>query len=103
VPALGLVKGGRWGTLTVRAAGSFSAGEGKLAFGEYAVEYLKRTSERWRWVVAIEGEEDERALIVEAQLEARPGLMIKLNNGFGLTSKAPDVAPEVGAVFSFGP
>ena len=35
------------------------------------------------------------------QWKLRPNITIKLNSGFGLTSKAPDFAPEVGILFSF--
>ena len=98
---LGVIKGTRLGTFTVRAAVSYSAEEDKAEFGEYAVDYLKRVSPGFRWALSIEGEQDELALIAEAQLHVRPNAYLKLNNGFGLTDKAPDEAPEVGIVFSF--
>jgi hypothetical protein len=79
----------------------YQAEEGKVAFGEYALEYLKRLSPRWRAVLAVEGEEDEVAAIAEAQWQIAPHALLKLNNGFGLTSKAPDLAPEVGIAFSW--
>jgi len=37
----------------------------------------------------------------EAQIFLTPNVFVKLNNAVGLTSKAPDWAPEVGLVFSF--
>jgi hypothetical protein len=35
------------------------------------------------------------------QWQLAPSALLKLNNGFGLTSKAPDLAPEVGIAFSW--
>jgi hypothetical protein len=94
------VKGHRWGTLTGRVAVSYS--ESQVELGEYAVEYLKRLSPRWRFLAAIEGEQtDEIAAILEAQARLGAHVLLKMNSGFGLTSKAPDVAPEVGLLFSF--
>ncbi len=97
----GAIKGSRWGTFTGRVSASYSGGDGTVEFGEWDVEYLKRTSRLWRWVLSLEGEQDELALIAEGQLQLRPGLLLKLNSGFGVTDKAPDLAPEVGVVFSF--
>jgi hypothetical protein len=97
---LGAIKGTSWGTWTARAAASYPRAERKLELGELAIEYLKQTSRRWTWFLAIEGEQDEWALIAAAQLHLRRDLFIKLNNGFGITGKAPDLAPEVGVVFS---
>ena len=98
---LGFIKGTRWGTFTARAAESYTPADGTIEFGEYALEYLKRMSPRWRGFLAVEGEQDEVALIAEAQLHLRPDLWIKANNGFGITSKAPDYAPEIGVMASF--
>jgi hypothetical protein len=101
IQGFGLTRGFRFGTLTTRASTEYQAEEGKVAFGEYALEYLKRLSPRWRAVLAVEGEEDEVAAIAEAQWQIAPHALLKLNNGFGLTSKAPDLAPEVGIAFSW--
>jgi len=101
VPGIGLVKGTRWGTWTTRASLTYLPLDGTVEFGEYALEYMKKLSERWRTVLSVEGEQDEVALIAEAQVFLNPRTCLKLNNGFGLTSKAPDLAPEVGVVFSF--
>ncbi|HEX3112854.1 MAG TPA: hypothetical protein VHU20_06275, partial [Candidatus Eisenbacteria bacterium] len=101
IQGFGLTRGFRFGTLTTRASMEYQAEEGKVAFGEYALEYLKRLSPRWRAVLAVEGEEDEIAGIAEAQWQIAPHALLKLNNGFGLTSKAPDLAPEVGIAFSW--
>ncbi|MBI1799815.1 MAG: hypothetical protein HYR73_09040 [Candidatus Eisenbacteria bacterium] len=99
--AFGLIKGTKCGTFSARVSTSYSGADGQVVFGEYAVEYLKRASPLWRWVLTLEGEQDEIAFIGEAQIHLRPNLFIKLNNGFGLTNKAPEMAPEVGVVFSF--
>jgi hypothetical protein len=82
-------------------SGGYQAEDKAFAFGEYALEYLKRLSPRWRGVLAVEGEQDEVAAIAEAQWQLAPKALLKLNNGFGLTSKAPDLAPEVGIAFSW--
>src|SRR5262249_49073307 len=98
----GAIKGFGFGTLTARASATYTSGDGQVVFGEYDLEYLKRTSPHWRWAVSLEGEQDEVELIPEAQWHARPNVSFKLNTGFGLTSKTPDFAPEVGVVLSFG-
>lgn len=97
----GAVRGFAWGTATVRAAIEYDAEDGSVALGEYAVEYLKRISPRLRVVAAVEGDQDEVEQITEAQWFLRPNIFLKLNNSFGLTSKATDWAPEVGIMFSF--
>ena len=97
----GLTRGFRWGTMTARAALEYDAASSSaLDLGEFAVEYLKRLSQRWRVYAGIEGTSDELALIAELQWHVTPRMMVKLNNGFGLTSKATDYAPEVGILFS---
>lgn len=101
IQGFGLTRGFRFGTLTTRASVGYQAEEGKVAFDEYAVEYLKRITPQWRGVVAVEGEEDEVAAIVEVQRQIARNAVLKLNNGFGLTSKAPDLAPEVGILVSW--
>jgi hypothetical protein len=97
----GLVRGFSWGTLTGRAAVEYDAAESVFGLGEAAVEYLKRLSARWRVFGAVEGTGDEIELITEAQWHVSPRTYVKLNSAFGLTSKAPDWAPEVGVVFGF--
>ena len=97
----GVVRGYRWGTITGRAAIAWDGADSKLDMGEYAFEYLKRVSPGWRLVATLEGETDEVSLIGEAQwFFSRVGVL-KLNCGFGLTQKAPDIAPEVGVLFRF--
>lgn len=97
----GVVRGYRWGTITGRAALAYDGEDAKVELGEYAFEYLKRVSARWRFVGTLEGEGDEVALIGEAQWFFNPRALLKLNCGFGLTQRAPDIAPEVGVLFRF--
>jgi len=98
---LGIVRGFSWGTLTPRVSMEYEAGEGGPEFGEWALEYLKRFSDSVRIVSTLEGESDEVSLIGEVQLHLGPRAFLKLNSGFGLTEKAPDVAPEVGVMIAF--
>lgn len=95
----GVIRGMRWGTITARAA--VATAGGAVEPGEYAVEYLKRLSDRFRVFGAIEGSQDEVELITEAQVFVARNIFLKLNNAFGVTSKATDWAPEVGVVFVF--
>jgi hypothetical protein len=97
----GVVRGYRWGTVTVRAAVEYALAEGVVDLGEYAVEYLKRLSSTWRVYGGLEGSQDEVSLITEAQWHLFPNAFLKVNSGFGLTSKATDWAPELGVMFSF--
>lgn len=95
----GMIRGFSWGTMTLRA--SLDNVGGAFEPGEYAVEYLKRLSKRLRVYAGIEGTQDEAELITEAQVFLTPNIFLKLNNAFGVTSKAPDWAPEIGVMFSF--
>jgi hypothetical protein len=97
----GLIKGFRWGTITMRVAIDYDEGEKVFDLGEYAFEYLKRASDRFRFFVMLEGTQDEAALYPEIQWHFSRSVFLKVNNGFGLTSKATDFAPEVGVMFSF--
>ncbi len=100
---VGATRGYRWGTMTLRAAIEYSREEGKFEAGEYAIEYLRRLSPRWRVVGVIEGNQlDEVSLITEVQWHFHPRITLKANNGWGLTTNATDMAPEVGLLFSFG-
>lgn len=95
----GLVRGLRWGTLTTRVAVGYA--DGGIEPGEYALEYLRRVSNGLRLFAAIEGSQDEIELITEAQVFLARNVFLKLNNAFGVTSKAPDWAPEIGVMISF--
>ncbi len=99
----GMVKGFRWGTMTVRAAADYDTGEKRIASGEYALEYLKRLSDNFRFFTMIEGSEDEIELIPEIQWHISSNVFLKANTGFGITSKATDFAPEVGIMFGLFP
>ncbi|MGI9078730.1 MAG: hypothetical protein ACR2G6_15585 [Gemmatimonadaceae bacterium] len=97
----GIVRGFKWGTTTLRAAVEYDGEEGSVGLGEFALEYLKRISPALRVFAAVEGAQDEIELITEAQWFLRPNIVLKLNNAFGVTSKATDWAPEIGLMFSF--
>jgi hypothetical protein len=97
----GAIKGFSWGTLSARYSLAYE--EEGLQGGEFALEYLKRLSPRWRAVVALEGEGEDLSLITEAQLFLSRRVFLKLNSGFGLSQKVPDFAPEVGVMMSFDP
>lgn len=95
----GLIRGFTWGTVTVRGAIEYTAEENKLEMGEAAIEYLKRLSPHWRIYLGVEGAQDEVEFITEAQWHLSDRVFVKLNNAFGVTSKATDWAPEVGIMF----
>lgn len=95
----GVIRGLSWGTITVRGAVGY--GDGAFEPGEYAFEYLRRLSPRFRVFASLEGTQDEVEAVGEAQISLRPNVILKVNNGFGVTSKATDWAPEVGLVFRF--
>lgn len=96
----GLIRGFTWGTLTLRVAAQYHLEDRKVDLGEYAVEYLKRVSPAWRVYLGVEGTQDEVELITEAQWHFARFGFLKLNNAFGITSKATDWAPEIGFMFS---
>lgn len=95
----GVIRGFSWGTLNGRVSLAYDGEDGQVEPGEFGIEYLKRVSPAWRLVGTLEGESDEISLIGEAQLFFNPNVFLKLNCGFGLTEKAPDLAPEVGVMF----
>jgi hypothetical protein len=98
----GLTRAFRWGTLTVRGAAEYDeASSSHFDLGEYALEYVRRLSPRWRVYAGIEGTQDEVELIGEIQWHLTPRIALKINNGLGLTSKATDWAPEVGLIVTF--
>jgi hypothetical protein len=99
---VGAIRGFEWGTMTARIAAEYVKEDQQYDYGEYALEYLKRISPEWRIYAGIEGTQDETALIAEAQWHFSDSAFLKLNNSFGLTSKATDWAPEIGVMFSFG-
>jgi hypothetical protein len=96
----GLIKGFSWGTLTARAGVEYLLEDSSWDLGEFAVEYLKRLSPSWRIYLGVEGTQDEIGLITEVQCHFSDAAYLKFNNGFGITSKATDWAPEIGVIFS---
>jgi len=98
---LGRIKSFAWGVMTLRAAVEYDGSENKVELGEFAIEYLKRVSKLCRFFVCVEGTQDEVELITELQFHINPHTYIKVNNAFGVTSKATDYAPEVGVLFHF--
>jgi hypothetical protein len=99
----GVMRGYSWGTLTGRAAVEYDLAEDAGSLGEVAAEYVKRLSPKWRVYGGVEGNQDEVALIAEVQWHYSRYGLIKAGNGFGLTSKATDWAPEVGLMFNLYP
>jgi hypothetical protein len=99
---VGFTRGFSWGTATFRLSGEYSGEEGKVDAGEYAFEYLKRLSPRWRVCAAIEGTQvDEVELITEMQWHFHRRAFLKMNNGLGLTTNATGFAPELGVMIAF--
>ena len=97
----GLIKGFNFGTISLRLAVDYSAAESKADLGEYAIEYLKRVSEFFRFYIGVEGSQDEAGIISDLQFHITDYAFIRINNSFGITSKATDYAPEVGVLFHF--
>jgi hypothetical protein len=96
---VGLIRAYTWGTITGRLAVANVGGT--FEPGEYAFEYLRRLSSRFRLFAGIEGSEDEIEGIGELQIFIHRNVALKLNNAFGLTSKAPGWAPEFGIMIAF--
>lgn len=97
----GLVKGFSWGTVTFRLAFEYNAAEEVFETGEYALEYLKRVSPFFRFYIGIEGTQDEAEFITDLQFHFNESMFLRVNNSFGITSKATDYAPEIGLLFKF--
>jgi hypothetical protein len=99
----GVVKGFTWGTLSLRAQVEYTREDGNLRMDEIEIEYLKKLSDSFRILVAVEevawGTEVE--LVTELQWQLTPSMYLKLNNAVGLTPDAPTWAPEVGLMMSF--
>jgi hypothetical protein len=97
---VGVTKGFRWGTMTFRASAEYT--DHQVDAGEYAIEYMRRLSRSWQVIGVIEGTQlDEVALITEAQWYFSRFARLKINNAWGFTPNATDIAPEVGIMFSF--
>ena len=100
-PGITLTKGFPFGTLSLSGSLFYSTGDRKLELGTYALEYVKRLSPAWRVALAYENDQGEAEIIGEVQYALSKNVVLKINSGFGLTKKAPDVAPEIGVLFSF--
>ena len=96
---MGLARSTSFGTVIVR--GGVALVDGTAELGEYAAEYVRGVSDRLRVYAGVEGSQDEVTLITEAQIFFTPDIKLKLNSAFGLTTKAPGWAPEVGVMFAF--
>lgn len=96
---VGAVKGFAFGTMGARFAIEYDGEEKELATGEYALEYLRKFTERYKLFSMIEGSEDEAELVIENQIFFTPKINLKLGTGLGITPKATDIAPEVGVMF----
>jgi hypothetical protein len=95
----GLIKGFRWGTVTPHVGVEYSVEE-KTAVFAFALEYLKKVSNHFRFFTMLEGTQDEASVIPEIQWHFSRHAFLKVNNGLGLTSKAIDMAPEIGIMFA---
>jgi hypothetical protein len=95
----GMIRGLAWGTVSARIAASYKLEDQKLDLGEYAVDYLRSLSSRWKVYAGMEGEKSDVSLITEAQWHFSRTAYLKLNSAFGLTPDATDWAPEVGIMF----
>jgi hypothetical protein len=104
-PGLGVIRGFGWGTMIIRIAAEYNREARSVDLGEVAIEYLKRLSPSFRINAGIEGGEtgapDEFDLVTGVQLRLTDQLSLKFDNAVGLSSKATDWAPQIGAVFSF--
>ena len=98
---IGAIRGFRWGTVTFRAGLLFEeASASATDWGEVSLEYLKRVSPRLTFFGSLLVREgDEVSLIAEAQWHLSPHLVLRLNDGQGLTSHGFDWEPEVGLLW----
>jgi hypothetical protein len=97
----GVTRAFQWGSLTARIAAEYDGEDGRIAPGEYAIDYVRRVSPAIRIYAGLEGSDDEIEFIPEIQWQVRPNLILKVNSAVGVTSKAADWAPEVGLMFTF--
>lgn len=87
----GVVRGFAWGTLTARAAVEYDeASSSHFDAGEYAVEYLRRLSPKWRVFAGLEGKTDEATVIGEVQWHATPRMFSSSTTAWGLRRKPRD-------------
>jgi hypothetical protein len=99
---IGLIRGYEWGTMTFRVSAEYARADRQVDAGEFAFEYLRRLSPTWRIAGILEVNQlDEVELITEVQWRFLTRATLKLNNGWGLTTNATDLAPELGILMSF--
>ncbi len=96
-----LTKGYSFGTMSLRAGIEYDRGDRKFKVGEYAIDYLKKLSPAWKVALTLEGHESELAVIGEVQYTLSKDAMLKINSGFGLSTKDRAFAPEIGVLFRF--
>lgn len=96
-----LTKGYSFGTLSLRGGLGYDRADRKVKVGEYAIDYLKKLSPAWRVALTLEGHESELSIIGEVQYSLSKDAVLKINSGFGLSSKDRAFAPEIGVVFRF--
>jgi hypothetical protein len=98
----GMVRGRSWGTWTFRTGIEWDGEDRKFEVGEYAFEFLRRLSPKWRVFSMIEGNQlDEIEFVNEVQWHFHPRAFLKLGTAVGLTPNATDIAPEIGIMFRF--
>jgi hypothetical protein len=98
----GMTRGRSNGTWTFRTGIEWDGADKKFEIGEYAFEFLRRLSSKWRVFAMIEGNQiDEIELVNEVQWFFHPRAYLKLGTGIGLTPNATDFGPEVGIMFRF--
>ena len=97
---IGLTRGYRFGTMTLRTTVEYNHGDHHWDLGETSLEYLRRLSPAWRLMLAIEGGEggapDEFVFVTAAQWRVARGMFVKLANSVGLMSKSTDWEPQLG-------
>ena len=99
---IGLTRGYRFGTMTLRTTIEYNHGDHHWDLGETSIEYLRRLSPAWRIMLAIEGGEggapDEFVFVTAAQWRVARSAYIKFANGYGFMSKSTDWEPQLGVL-----
>ncbi len=103
-PGIGFSRSFSWGTMSARTTGEWNHSEAKVDFGETSIEYLKRLSTSWQMFVGFEGGEggpfDEWHIVSDVAWWFSDNVSLKLDNTFGISSKANDWEPQIGILFS---
>lgn len=98
----GMTRGRTNGTWTFRTGIEWDGEDRKFEVGEYAFEFLRRLSPKWRVFSMIEGNQiDEIEFVNEVQWHFHPRAYLKVGGGVGLTPNATDIAPEIGIMIRF--